>query len=94
MSVRALIGSTGSAGVALPWCCILPGVFSFAGLSVAGAGWLVGPQHLWIFLMISSSMLAYSLYGVLVRREGAPLVRAAAISIVLITIAIWLWRFH
>ncbi len=92
MSLRALIGSTGSAVAALPWCCILPGVFSFTGLSVAGAGWLVGPQHLWIFLTISASMLTYSLYVVFVRREGAPRVRAAAISMVLATVALWVWR--
>lgn len=86
--------ATLSAMLAFPWCCIESALLSTVGISAAGLGWLAGPQHLWIFLALSSSAVTWSLYLTVVKRQGSPAYRGLSLAFVLVAVGIWTWRLY
>ncbi len=92
MSDSGVRSVMGSAVTALPWCCIAPAAFAVSGVATAGIG--TGLQSAMpVFLVLSAGLLGRSVYVVLVKRQGAPWVRAVVLVSAPAIALVWALRF-
>ena len=88
-SVRSVMGS---ALTALPWCCIAPAAFAVSGVAAAGIGTGL-KSAMPILLVLSAGLLGRSVYLALVKRQGAPWVRAVVLVSAPAIALVWAFRF-
>jgi len=75
--------------MALPWCCILPGVLSLLSLGgvIAARFWIV--KLMWVFLPISILFLGRSFWLLYLKKQGARWTHWATWVSALLVIALW-----
>jgi hypothetical protein len=82
----------GSALTALPWYCIAPAAFAVSGVATAGIGTEL-QSAMPVFLVLSAGLLGRSVYLALVKRQGAPWVRAVVLVSAPAIALVWAFRF-
>jgi hypothetical protein len=75
----------------VPWCCAIPAVLSASGfgggLVPAGRGWV-----LWFSLAGSLTLIAWAIWLVWIRKQGATPARKLTLLFTAGTVSLWLWR--
>ncbi len=77
----------------LPWCCILPGLFAFGGVSSAFFARTVAGQLLPFFLLFSLILLGRSYYLIYVKRQGNRWSQITVVLSTVVVLGLWVTRF-
>jgi len=89
---RSLKATLLSFFLALPWCCLLPGVLSLASFGTAFTAHFLSPTFLLPTFLVSLFALLYAHYRLWVRKHGSPVSRLTTIILTPLILALWYFR--
>lgn len=94
MKEKTSLKATGAAlFFSLPWCCILPALFSLLSVGTVMASRLFLQKLNPLFFVVSLVFLSRALFLHFVRGEGAKWAKGVTLASALFVGAYWLYRF-